>query len=199
MRASRSIGLLVGAATAIAALAGCSSTPSAGSATPAAAHTSAPVATITPSATPTPKPTPVATVCTHSAPGVKHIYVSIKQQHLWACSGHTLFLAGAVTTGASALTNVNDATPVGTTRITAKMRNTVLSGSDVNGSWNDPVKYWMPFNGGDGFHNAPWQHFPLGSPLYKTQGSHGCVHMSLKDVAALYGWAPIGTLVTVRA
>jgi lipoprotein-anchoring transpeptidase ErfK/SrfK len=153
---------------------------------------------------PSPKPTTtaapvVAAACRHTAPATKHIYVSIRAQHLWACSGRTLVLDGAVTTGASALTNVHDATPVGTSRITNKVRNTVLSGSDVNGPWNDHVAYWMPFTGGIGFHNSPWQTFPLGSSLYKTKGSHGCVHMSLHDVAALYAWAPIGTLVTVRA
>ncbi|MBW4041890.1 MAG: L,D-transpeptidase family protein [Acidobacteria bacterium] len=204
MHASRRVGLLIGAATIAAVLTGCSATaPSSGSssATPPTLSTATPAAVkVTPTPKPTVKATSVAAVaCAHTAAGTKHIYVSIRSQHLWACSGRTLFLDGAVTTGASALTNVNDATPIGTSRITNKMRNTVLSGSDVNGSWNDPVKYWMPFNGGDGFHNAPWQTFPLGSPLYKTKGSHGCVHMSLHDVAALYGWAPIGTLVTVNA
>ena len=138
-------------------------------------------------------------MCLATPAGVKHIYVSISQQHLWACTGPTLFVEGSVTTGASALTNVHDATPVGTSHITAKIRNTVLAGRDVNGPWNDPVTYWMPFNGGDGFHDAPWQTFPLGSPLYTTQGSHGCVHVALDVVAQLFNWAAVGTPVTVQA
>lgn len=206
MRRSQQAGLIVGAVAVVAALAGCSGTSS-----PSGAASVAPRATATaevaaahatPKATPkaTRTPTPVAAAACATTPrGTKHIYVSISEQHIWACSGASLFLDGAVTTGASAITNVHDATPIGTARILAKMRNTVLSGSDANGSWNDPVKYWMPFNGGVGFHNSPWQKFPLGSPEYKTKGSHGCVHMSLHDVAALYGWAPVGTLVTVRA
>lgn len=203
MRARRRIGLLLGAATFAAALAGCSSTPPAASTAPHVAST-APASAAAVVAKPSPAPTvtarpAVAVACAHTPQATKHIYVSIKAQHLWACSGRTLVLEGAVTTGASALTNVHDATPVGTSRITGKMRNTVLSGSDVNGSWNDHVHYWMPFNGGDGFHDAPWQTFPLGSSLYRTKGSHGCVHMSLHDVATLYSWAPVGTLVTVEA
>lgn len=155
----------------------------------------------TPIAAPSPTPTPTPTVpaaCAATAAGVKEIYVSISEQHLWACSGPALFVEGPVTTGASALTNVHDATPIGLSSIHKKERNVVLTGRDVNGSWNDPVHYWMPFNGGDGFHDAPWQTFPLGSPLYTTQGSHGCVHVALDVIAQLYQWAQVGTLVDVR-
>lgn len=144
-------------------------------------------------------PSPASTACAGTPAGVKHIYVSISQQHLWACTGSVLLTDAAVTTGASALTNVNDATPVGNSHITGKSRATVLSGHDVNGAWNDHVTYWMPFNGGDGFHDAPWQTFPLGSQLYKTQGSHGCVHVPLDVLGSLFNWAQVGTLVTIRA
>jgi hypothetical protein len=163
----------------------------------AAAHESAsPAPSVV---TPTPSTPPVPAVCAATAPGVKEIYVSISQQHMWACTGNVLLVDGAVTTGASALTNVHDATPVGLSHIHAKIRDTVLSGHDVNGRWNDPVHYWMPFNGGDGFHDAPWQTFPLGSPLYTTQGSHGCVHVALDVITQVYAWAEVGTLVDVQA
>lgn len=199
-RFSRSV-VVVAAAIMVTALAGCTAATHP-SAAPAAATT--PVASshpAAPKATPTPPPRPVSQTspaCTGTPAGTKHIYVSISQQHLWACAGTVLFTNAPVTTGASALTNVHDATPLGTTAITSKSRNVNLIGSDVNGAWNDHVDYWMPFNGGDGFHNAPWQKFPLGSPLYTTQGSHGCVHLPLPVLAALYNWAPIGTPVTVR-
>ena len=140
-----------------------------------------------------------AAVCASLPVVAKRIIVSISLQHLWACAGNTLFLDTAVTTGASALTNVHDATPTGTMHVNGKVRNTVLAGRDVNGSWNDPVTYWMPFSGGDGFHDAPWQTFPLGSPLYTTQGSHGCVHVALASLATLFDWTSVGTPVTIRS
>ncbi len=168
-------------------------------AAPKSGTTATPLVTATPVAAPTPTPPPVPAVCAATAPGVKEIYVSISQQHLWACTGNVLLVDGAVTTGASALTNVHDATPVGLSRINAKVRNTVLRGHDVNGSWNDPVTYWMPFRGGDGFHDAPWQTFPLGSPLYTTRGSHGCVHVAVDVLAEVFNWAEVGTLVNVQA
>jgi lipoprotein-anchoring transpeptidase ErfK/SrfK len=152
-----------------------------------------------PSPTPTPTVPPAAAACATTPAGVQHIYVSIAQQTLWACTGPALFLTTAVTTGAAALTNVHDATPVGTWRVFNKVRNTVLTGRDANGAWRDPVAYWMPFDGPYGFHDASWQTFPFGSPLYTTQGSHGCVHVPVDVLGSIYNWAPVGTLVTIQS
>jgi lipoprotein-anchoring transpeptidase ErfK/SrfK len=211
----RSIGI-AGGTLLLVSLIGCSS---GALASQKAAQTSTPHASIEPTPTPTAPPTPVpaavapspkpkpaaaraaaptSPICVANPRGVKHIYVSITQQHLWACTGRVLALNTAVTTGASALTNVRDATPQGTFRIYSKVRNVVLRGHDANGSWRDPVAYWVPFYGAYGFHDASWQKFPFGSGLYRTQGSHGCVHVPVGVLGVLYKWAPIGTLVTIR-
>jgi len=129
----------------------------------------------------------------------KTLLVSIGQQHLWACDGQSLVKESAVTTGASGLTNVDNATPTGTWHIYAKYTNTTLKGCDVNGCWNDPVAYWMPFDDQVGFHDASWQTFPFGSSQYTTQGSHGCVHLPTDIAGWVYSWAPIGTTVTVAS
>jgi lipoprotein-anchoring transpeptidase ErfK/SrfK len=142
--------------------------------------------------------TAAATNCSQNGLG-KLLLVSISQQHIWACDGTALANQSAVTTGASALTNVDDATPTGTWRIYSKQTNTTLKGCDVNGCWNDPVAYWMPFDDQVGFHDASWQTFPFGSSLYTTQGSHGCVHLPLDFIAWVYNWAPVGTTVTVES
>jgi lipoprotein-anchoring transpeptidase ErfK/SrfK len=191
---------VVCAALAMASLVGCASGPqlSAASARQIGEHA------LWPTTTPiisTPSPTPVAasaTACSGTPTGVHHIYVSVSAQTLWACAGSALFTSTSVTTGASGLTNVHDATPIGTWRVYNKVRNTVLRGHDANGSWRDPVAYWMPFYGAYGFHDASWQTFPFGSSLYTTQGSHGCVHVPVDVLGAIYNWAPIGTLVTVQ-
>lgn len=129
----------------------------------------------------------------------KLLLVSIAQQHIWACDGSSLVKDSAVTTGASALTNVDNATPIGSWHVYSKQANTTLKGCDVNGCWNDPVAYWMPFDDQVGFHDAAWQTFPFGGSEYTTQGSHGCVHLPLDFIAWVYTWAPIGTTVTVKA
>jgi lipoprotein-anchoring transpeptidase ErfK/SrfK len=139
-----------------------------------------------------------ASSCAQNRSG-KLLLVSITQQHIWACDGTNVVKDSAVTTGASALTNVDDATPTGTWKIYSKQTNTTLKGCDVNGCWNDPVAYWMPFDDQVGFHDASWQAFPFGSSQYTTQGSHGCVHLPAEIIAWVYGWAPIGTNVTIKA
>ena len=171
------------------------------SATPAATPSAAPAAAApAPVAKTVAAPaTPIASPCAGTPAGVKHIYVSIGEQHLWACTGDALLVDTAITTGASAITNARYTTPLGTSHITGKKRNTVLAGKDVNGPWNDPVEYWMPFDGGIGFHDSSWQTFPYGSPLYTTQGSHGCVHVPVAVIATIFDWAPVSTLVTVRS
>ena len=37
-----------------------------------------------------------------------------------------------------------------------------------------------------------------GSSLYKSEGSHGCVHFPAAAMTRLYQWAPVGTTVTIR-
>ena len=173
-------------------------------ATPTATRTTTPVAAAPAPvaktvATPVQPAAPIASPCAGTPAGIKHIYVSIGMQHLWACTGDALLIDSAITTGASAITNARYTTPLGTSHITGKSRNTVLAGKDINGPWNDPVKYWMPFDGGIGFHDSSWQTFPYGSPLYTTQGSHGCVHVPVAVIATIFDWAPVSTLVTVRS
>ena len=129
--------------------------------------------------------------------GTRTVFVSIADQHLWACDGTQLRLDTAVTTGATAITNVDDSTPTGTFHVQGKAQNTVLRGSDANGSWNDPVTYWIPFMDGVGLHDASWQTFPYGSAQYTTEGSHACVHTPVAQLAVLYSWLRIGDRVVI--
>jgi len=126
------------------------------------------------------------------------IVVSLSKQHLWACSGARQTYETVVTTGAYQIDS--DATPTGTWQISAKQTDRYLNGSDAHGSWHDHVDYWMPFDGDIGFHDASWQTFPFGDQKrYATDGSHGCVHLPTKAAAWLYGWASIGTTVTIQS
>jgi lipoprotein-anchoring transpeptidase ErfK/SrfK len=148
--------------------------------------------------TPAPTPPPPTTPCSDNTLA-KTIIVSISQQHMWACAGSSVALDSAVTTGAYALSGVDDATPTGTFHIYSKQTNLYLTGSDIYGSWHDYVQYWMPFYSDYGFHDASWQTFPFGGSAYSTQGSHGCVHLPTDTAAWVYNWAPIGTAVTIKS
>jgi len=154
------------------------------------------------------RPSPVAaraaavsppTVCAANPAGVQLLLVSIAKQRLWACRGQTVVKQSAVTTGMTVVRNgVDDRTPTGSWTIKAKYRDIHLRGSDANGAWDDYVQYWLPFDGAVGFHDASWQTFPFGSQQYHTAGSHACVHLPTDVAAWVYGWAPVGTTVTIE-
>jgi lipoprotein-anchoring transpeptidase ErfK/SrfK len=131
------------------------------------------------------------------------ILVSISQRHLWACNSSTEVYDSAVVTGMENL--AADLTPVGTYHIYAKETGVTLKGSDSTGSWDDYVYYWMPFldnqYGAYGFHDATWRPanaFGNISP-YSSNASHGCVECPLATAKWLYGWASVGTTVTIES
>lgn len=131
----------------------------------------------------------------------KLIIVSISARHLWACEQSQIAKDTPVITGMSFL--AADLTPTGTFYIDSKQRDLNLRGSDSTGSWDDPVKYWMPFlynqYGTYGFHDATWRdpsEFGNVSPD-SDKASHGCVELPLTASAWLFNWALVGTKVSI--
>ena len=51
--------------------------------------------------------------------------------------------------------------------------------------YEQPVQYWMPFDGGIGFHDANWRD-DFGGEIYQTSGSHGCINLPPENAAVLY-------------
>ena len=72
-------------------------------------------------------------------------------------------------------------TPPGLYKVNYKAKNVVLRGPD----YAAPVRYWMPFNGGIGMHDANWRS-SFGGGIYKSGGSHGCINMPSSSAKALY-------------
>ncbi|MCR5147651.1 MAG: L,D-transpeptidase [Eubacterium sp.] len=72
-------------------------------------------------------------------------------------------------------------TPGGLYKIDGMAYDVVLRGDD----YASPVLYWMPFNGGIGFHDASWRSY-FGGDIYKENGSHGCVNMPIENARLLY-------------
>jgi len=69
-----------------------------------------------------------------------------------------------------------------------------------------PVQFWMPFDGGEGLHDASWRsNFGPGSNLAPTDlgtgnyilGTHGCVNLPFDAAQFVWDWAPVGTTVVV--
>lgn len=131
------------------------------------------------------------------------IKVSISQRHSWVCEGNKLVYDFPVITGMEA--HPETLTPPGTYKIYGKQRDTRLTGSDVAGSWNYPVSYWMPFlsnqHGIYGFHDATWRpdsEFGSIDPN-SSDASHGCVELPLAASGWLYSWARVGTTVSIES
>lgn len=122
----------------------------------------------------------------------KAIVVDISDQRARMCKAGQQVRTTPVTTGASAL---GYGTPTGTWHVYARVRDTTLYPASGGAYF---VHYWMPYSGPYGLHDSPWQHFAYGSPRYKTHGSHGCVHVPGHAMAWLFGWAPVGTRVTIH-
>ncbi len=83
-------------------------------------------------------------------------------------------------------------TPAGVYRIANKETNAVLKGP----TWESPVSYWMPFNGGIGLHDASWRSV-FGGAIYQTNGSHGCVNLPSGVAGSVYSNVYAGMPVVV--
>lgn len=77
----------------------------------------------------------------------------------------------------------------------------VLVGLDYNGDgepdYKTPVTYWMPFDGGEGLHDANWRG-SFGGSIYLYDGSHGCVNLPYYSAEELYGITEVGDVVVVH-
>ncbi|MDO4538723.1 MAG: L,D-transpeptidase [Coriobacteriales bacterium] len=77
-----------------------------------------------------------------------------------------------------------------------------LVGLDYNGDgepdYRTPVTYWMPFDGGEGLHDASWRG-AFGGTIYLYDGSHGCVNLPYYAAEELYGITNVGDVVIVHS
>jgi lipoprotein-anchoring transpeptidase ErfK/SrfK len=120
------------------------------------------------------------------------VLVRLDVQHMWLCARSRTVYSTAITSG---MLGQYTETPTGHYRVQGLDRDTVLT---LNTGATYDVKYWIPFDAPlFGFHDSSWQDFPYGSAKYKTEGSHGCIHVPLKAIAFLYGWADIGADVDI--
>ena len=63
----------------------------------------------------------------------------------------------------------------------------------LNGeNYSTPVKYWMPFNGNIGMHDASWRS-SFGGTIYKYNGSHGCVNLPPAVAKKVFQYVKAGT------
>ena len=115
--------------------------------------------------------------------------VDIAEQHMFVYMDGRRILDSDVVTGC---VGAGHSTPGGIYQIDYKQTPAVLRGED----YESKVTYWMPFNGGIGFHDATWRG-SFGGEIYKYSGSHGCVNMPFSKAQELFGIVEEGMPVIV--
>ncbi len=117
--------------------------------------------------------------------GGSYVEADMAAQHVYMYQNGTSVWDSPCVTG-----NVsrNNTTPEGIYSLAYKQTDRILRGdkkADGTYEYESHVDYWMPFNGGIGFHDASWRS-KFGGTIYQTGGSHGCVNLPPDKAKLLY-------------
>lgn len=118
--------------------------------------------------------------------GDTYIEVDLTEQYMWYYQNGNIIFQSEIVSGLPG--DPDRKTPPGIFTLNSKSSPSVLRGEmTANGtySYEQPVTYWMPFNGGIGFHDADWQPY-FGGDRYLTGGSHGCINLPPENAGQLY-------------
>ena len=122
--------------------------------------------------------------------GSTYVEVDLDAQQVYVYKNGSMVVKSDCVSGKVANGN---ATPNGTYAITYKERDSTLVGEGYQSS----VKYWMPFNGNIGLHDASWRE-EFGGDLYLNGGSHGCVNLPPSKAKEIYDVVEKGEAVIVH-
>jgi hypothetical protein len=117
--------------------------------------------------------------------GNTYVEINVTRQYLWFYKDGKLIARGAVVTGNP---NKGYSTVLGTYMLNYKQKGATLIGA----GYESEVTYWMPFFGNTGIHDASWR-YSFGGDIYKRNGSHGCVNVSLYLAKKIYDNIEAGT------
>ena len=118
--------------------------------------------------------------------GDTYIEVDLTEQYMWYYQNGNIILQSEIVSGLPS--DPDRKTPPGIFTLNSKSSPSMLRGEmTANGtySYEQPITYWMPFNGGIGFHDADWQPY-FGGDRYLTGGSHGCINLPPENAGQLY-------------
>ncbi len=117
------------------------------------------------------------------------VVVDISDQYLKLYEGSNILLESYVVTG-------KDSTPsdIGLFCIYDKSTNTTLFGDN----YQSYVNYWMPYNEGEGLHDADGWRSYYGGEDYHDYGSHGCINLPYNTAQKIYEKVKIGDNVLVH-
>lgn len=113
--------------------------------------------------------------------GDTYVEIDLGGQHVWMYEDGEEIVSTDCVSGT--MSKSDCVTPAGTYTLYYKESPSVLKGE--NNEYETEVKYWMPFNGGIGLHDATWRS-SFGGEIYKNSGSHGCINLPLKAAEEIY-------------
>ncbi len=118
-----------------------------------------------------------------------YVVVDKSAQQLYLYNNDELLYITPVTTG-------KDSTPsdTGLFHIYSKETDRYLTDGKT---YNAHVDYWMPYNGGEGLHDAAWRSV-FGTESYHSGGSHGCINIPPKITEKIYEKVKVGDTVIVH-
>ena len=116
------------------------------------------------------------------------VIVDISDQLLKLYKDNEIYLTSDVVTG-----KTDTPSDIGLYNIYSKEQSRNLTGP----GYSSYVNYWMPYNGGEGLHDATWR-YSFGGDIYEWGGSHGCVNLPLDIAEEIYNNVDVGTQVLVK-
>ena len=121
--------------------------------------------------------------------GSTYVEISLEQQKLWLYVDGELTVETDIVSGGS-----GHETPSGCVwSINAKREDAVVSSED----YSSPVKYWIPFNGDVGLHDADTWRSNYGGTEYETNGTNGSIDVPDSYMEQIYNAVEVGTPVIV--
>lgn len=121
--------------------------------------------------------------------GNSYVEVNLTTQHVYVYKEGSMVFDTACVSGNVAK---GHGTHTGVYPIAYKQKDATLKGDN----YESHVNFWMPFNMGEGLHDATWRS-KFGGTLYKNSGSHGCVNLPLSAAEKIYGIVEAGWPVLV--
>lgn len=118
--------------------------------------------------------------------GNTYIEVDLSEQHMYYYQNGSVIFESDFVSGN--MSYEDRQTHAGIFTLYYKKSPDVLRGSmkaDGTYEYESKVEYWMPFDGGIGFHDASWRD-EFGGDIYLTDGSHGCINMPPENAGILY-------------
>ncbi len=129
---------------------------------------------------------------TNNGLGGTYVEINLRQQHMWVWKDGEVVVDTDIVSGLPVWGRV---TYMGCFAIKKKENEVTLGDVEVEG-YSQVVKYWAPFNGGEGLHDAWWRE-NFGGDIWLYAGSHGCINVPAEVMPDVFANVEVGEAVVI--